>query len=192
MKSRRGFSIVELMVAGMISTVLAVGLVGMSANLFRKKQKIVELADSLTDQNAISKILEFDMANSRFVTFQNSRLEFVGYAGRNRFRNANMQSVTVSYEIKSIDERPFLLRRELANTGNQQEKKDIIGIDINGIDFLTFDQDSNQWQSMIWNKDRGKRMNVPSAVRIQLHQSGNDVPFMDEVYCTTPTTQTNR
>lgn len=192
MKNRRGFSIIELMVAGVISSILITGLVGMSANFFKRKQKTAKLAESLTDQNAISRILEFDMANSRFITFQKSRLEFVGYAGRNDFRNANMKSVSVSYEIKGIDNRLFLLRRETPSDGDQQfEKKDIIGVDIDGIDFLSFDSETNTWKSLIWNKDQGKRMNVPSAVRIQLFRSNESIPFMDEVYCTTPTAQSN-
>ena len=183
LKKRTGLTLIELMVSALIASILLVGLLGLSARMYAQKKRRSAASTMAQDQTSIYRLIEFDLSNSRFMTFSGSSLELSGYASKSSSGLPTQVPCTVRYELQELGNHRFLVRHQSIAGDSAERSTIIVAHETDAIDFLTFDDRSRTWKSILWSKDRDKRISIPDILRVQIFRFQANRPYLDQVFC---------
>lgn len=178
--TRPGFSLIELLAALLISSLIGICLMGVTGRFSSQWDSVRTDFETLQYQQSLRSLLAFDLKNSRSLQFTGSQLRLTGFSSQSETGNPTMQLSGISYELSPVQGRMILVRRcqtvRHPNTAKQHLTSNITGLDV----LQPSKQNPGKWKSLIWDRDRDKRIQIPPVIRIQFYND-RDLLF-DEIF----------
>ena len=172
-----GFTIVELLTAVVLASLLLVAVMGLIHTLTAKQRQLTAQQDRPAWHALAAERLRFDLANARNFEWSPRYLRLIGYAGRDfdSFRTTHRPTEVV-YRVTEIGGRAWLLReeRQLDVLSNANRRSEIVcaGLDAIGID-IPGDARTRMRQS-------GE---LPECVRVTLTAKSPPTPVFELFFC---------
>jgi len=137
-------TLIELVLATTLATMLMVAVLGVLNSLSRQRNVLFSRREPDTWRRLLADELRRDVLNSRRLAVGPTELRLVGYAGReNSSRRATHRPTEISYQVFSVGEESWLVRREthLDELSNDNRQAELVCGDVGGIDVVQIESD---------------------------------------------------
>jgi prepilin-type N-terminal cleavage/methylation domain-containing protein len=186
-KAKKGFSLIELVVAAALSTLLFVGIVQVLRGIQTQHQVAIRADEKTRWHESFVRPLESDLSTARSLVVSPYRIEFVGYAATDdETRNALFRPGRIIYEIQYREDSAFVMRHEklLDEQAGAKKASEFVCLGIHRFELMGFDPSRRAWRSLAWSGLDSKKLNAVSVLRIIGFGSreGNDQLFDELIF----------
>lgn len=118
MPNPRGFTLIEMLLATVLTAVLMVGVLAVIAQIsspLQRAEKTAQAEISPIDQDTVVSVLYADLAQARTIQTPPNRLHLMGYSSLDpQLRTRTQRPVKIQYLIEEVAGQPWLIRVEHA------------------------------------------------------------------------------
>ena len=122
MRNQSGFTLIEILLATILTAVLMVGvlavIVSVSGPIQHRSEESGQSTIGQIDLDAITRVLATDLAQARSIESTSGELKLMSYGGLDpQDRTRTQRPVNIGYRVQLIDDNPWLVRTEQALDG---------------------------------------------------------------------------
>lgn len=122
MRNQSGFTLIEILLATILTAVLMVGvlavIVSVSGPIQHRSDEPGHSTIEQIDLDTVTRVLATDLAQARWIESASGELKLMSYGGLDpQDRTRTQRPVNIDYRIKLIDDNPWLVRAEQALDG---------------------------------------------------------------------------
>jgi len=169
----RGLTVIELMVALTLSTLLIVSVLGLLRNMKVHCRQLMRRADCQPWEQLLAEQVRRDLANGRQLIVEPNHILITGYLGSaGASHSSTLQAAQVTYHVAHVDDRAYLLRddRPLDELSNAVGSRQIVASGVESFRLILPDERSF---------DETYAGPVPVACRLRFYEKDSAEPAME-------------
>ncbi len=173
---RGGWTLVELLAAMALASVLLISVIGVVGRLARTRGYLLEHHAPSSWKMRVRELVRRDMIHARQLEIAEGELRLFGFGGHDYYtgRMVHDRGVVV-YRVIAIDGRFWLVRqiRRPEERLGDDVRTDLVCRGVEAVDVRIFDGRRGRWSSVRWGRARRKRLAAPDVCRVVFQGQGD-------------------
>ncbi len=177
---RRGFTLVELLVATLLAALLMAAVLGVLKGVTRSQKTLMRRDPDAPWKTRLISQLEWDLANSRSVIPTVDGFQLTGFAGRDFVSGAALHGPTaIQYAVRNLAGQSWLVRSE-AHLDSLNLDNDSLELVCNQVERIVFNSPDKQAP-----KPQAKSVEdapIPDQPLVLLYGTGQEKPIFEHAF----------